>query len=134
MEISLVVVVLKFLCAGHSCHGGDHKVTTDCPHLLSAELKAENMRIFSTVSIMDWEQGLSLGAVASASIRRTKGLAAVPMGAAVPMAMSRKADQPQNETEEILQLREETVKLDLTEAHKVIYHVEKLNLGELWDV
>lgn len=56
------------------------------------------------------------------------------MGAAVPMGMSRKADQPQNETEEILQLREETVKLDLTEAHKVIYHVEKLNLGELWDV
>lgn len=64
------MVVLRFLCAGHSCHGGgDHKVTTHCPHLLTAELKAENVRIFSTISIMDWEQGLSLGAVASTSIR-----------------------------------------------------------------
>lgn len=55
---------------------------------------------------MDLEQGLSSGSVTSASITWTKGLTAVLMGAAVPMGMSRKADQPQNETEEILQLKE----------------------------
>lgn len=79
---------------------------------------------------MDREQGLSSGAVAAASIMWTKGF----VGAAVPTGMSRKADQPRNETEEILQLREKrqsnwTVKKKPT---KVIYHVEKLHLGELW--
>lgn len=53
--------------SGHG--GGDHKVTTECPHSLCAELKAKKVRIFSTIPVMDWKQGLSSGAMASASIR-----------------------------------------------------------------